>query len=77
MSRHHRQVKRPPMIPDIELFQRYHWRQFINSPGMYEKLQGFIRTIKSKRETIDIDLSLSADEFQPISESSKDNLAIF
>ena len=38
---------------------------------MYEKLQGFIRTIKSKRETSDIDLSLSADEFQPISESSR------
>jgi len=65
-------VKRPPLVPDVDLLYQHLWRQFINQPGVFEKLVGHLESVKKEDDTIcEIEFPTSEDDFHPLSESSR------
>jgi len=74
MARHPpRGMKPPPMVPDMNLLHCHLWRQFINQPGVFQKLMGHLEDVKKQDDTIcdDIEFPSSEDDFHPLSESSR------
>jgi len=65
-------TKRPPLVPDVDLLYEHLWRQFINQPGVFEKLVGHLESVKKEDDTIcEIEFPTSEDDFHPLSESSR------
>jgi len=74
MARHPpRGVKPAPLVPDLKLLHCHLWRQFINQPGVFQKLMGHLEDVKKQDDTVcdDLEFPSSEDDFHPLSESSR------
>eukprot|EP00090_Calanus_glacialis_P042187 TRINITY_DN74903_c0_g1_i1.p1 TRINITY_DN74903_c0_g1~~TRINITY_DN74903_c0_g1_i1.p1 ORF type:complete len:591 (-),score=216.86 TRINITY_DN74903_c0_g1_i1:64-1836(-) len=72
MSKPPSRVKRPPLVPDVDLLYQHLWRQFINQPGVFEKLVGHLESVRKEDDTIcEMEFPTSEDDFHPLSESSR------
>jgi len=69
--------KPPPLVPDMDILHHHLWRQFINQPGVFQKLMGYLEAVKKQDNTIgdDIEFPSSEDDFHPLSESSRISLS--
>jgi len=73
MSKPPSKVKRAPLVPDVDLLYQHLWRQYINQPGVFQKLMGHLEAVKKEDDdTIsDLEFPSSEDDFHPLSESSR------
>ena len=70
-----RGVKPAPLVPDMNQLHCHLWRQFINQPGVFQKLIGHLEDVKKQNgdDIIcdDLEFPSSEDDFHPLSESSR------
>eukprot|EP00092_Neocalanus_flemingeri_P014632 GFUD01015784.1.p1 GENE.GFUD01015784.1~~GFUD01015784.1.p1 ORF type:complete len:589 (+),score=200.16 GFUD01015784.1:226-1992(+) len=68
-------VRRPPLVPDVDLLHQHLWRQFVNQPGVFDKLMGHLEHVKNVEDESEIESPASEDDFHPLSESSRISLS--
>ena len=67
--------KKEPLVPNLEVLHQHLWRQFLDKPGVMEKLTDFLTIVKEdKTNPSVVECPVSDDDFLPLSESSRISL---